>query len=119
MKIIYILLVMCYCLMILMYLFRYQVSYRLVGTRPEVIEQRDLTHKEYNALREATNVRQRLSSAMLIFSTTLMVVSLLILYYKPFNSLRLVRAVLAVSFVLIILLLIGSGSKFVPTPPIR
>lgn len=105
--------------MMLTYLFRYEISYRLVNARPQSVEQRDLTYQEHKALKKAINVRQKISSAMLIISTIVAILSLLIWYYKPFDSIGFVKIVFGVSLVWMLFLLIVSGVNFIPTPPIR
>ena len=93
-RIVYILIVVCYCLMVLVYLFRYEISYRSVNTRPETVEQRDLTYQEHKALKKAINIRQRISTVTLIFSTIVAFLSLLVWHYKPFYYIGFVKVII-------------------------
>lgn len=118
-KIVYILFFICYCLVALVYFFRYDISYHSVKASPETVTQRDLTYQEHKALKEATHIRKKISAVMLIFSTIVATLSLLVWYYKPFDSIGFVKIVFFASIALVFFLFIVSGVKFIPTPPIR
>lgn len=108
-----------YCLMILIYLFRYEISYRATNASPQIIEQRDLTYREYKASKDSISIRNCISYALLIFSTLVFTISLFIWRNKSFESFGIVKITVGISLVWTLILLLAIVIKFIPTGPIR
>jgi len=115
----YILFIVIYCLCIIAYFCRYEISYRVINVTPQTIEQRDLTYQEHKALKKAISIRQKISSATLMFSAIVAVFSLLIWLIKPFYPIGLAKIIFFISFIVMLFLFIVNGVRFIPTAPIR
>ncbi|WP_126971519.1 hypothetical protein [Gynurincola endophyticus] len=118
-RVLYILILALYFLIIAGYIFRYEISYRIINVNPKTVEKRDLTYEEYKALQNSISIRETFSILVLVSSVVVALFSLVILYYKPFAPVGLVKIALVVSVLFGFVLFVLRGIGFVPIPPIR
>lgn len=115
----YIILTIIYFLVIAIYLIRYEVSYRIVNARPEIVKVRDLTNKEYIGLEKAQRIRNNISKFLFYFSLFTSLVSAALWYFKPFDITTYLKSIFFISLIITVILFLIDGIKFIPTAPIR
>jgi hypothetical protein len=98
---------------------RYPLSYKIVGVKPDLIEERSLTHQEYKALERAVTIRQCSSKMLLYTSLLVFLTSIFFLRNKWFHPLILVKAVMTVAGIIAFFLILVNGIGFIPGSPIR
>lgn len=118
-KIFYLLISVAYLLTIAIYFLRFEISYRFVNARPEILKERSLTFEEHKGLEKAQKIRNNISTAFLWFSLFVAITSGLIWYFKPIDLTIFLKAVFFMSIFWTLLLKIAQGIHFIPTPPIR
>ena len=82
---IYIFLIALYLMMFAAYFLKYEISYRIMKVRPEIVEERSLTYEEHKNLKKATEIRYRINLWMLISSVIICVVSAGAWYFNFFT----------------------------------
>ena len=115
----YILAIILYLLIILTFIFKFEISYRIVKVRPELVEVRSLTFTEYKSLQKAEQIRFQIFDLTLISSIVFAVFSAAVFYSKKFKPLLFPRIFLWLSAVLAILLFLVNQIHFIPHAPIR
>lgn len=115
----YIVLIVAYAIMFVSYFMKYEISYRIVKVRPEIVEQRSLTYEEYKGLKKAEIIRNRINFFMLLSSIIIAGVSAIVWYFNLFNPLIVIKIVFIISGLWAIILMIVNGIHFIPNPPIR
>lgn len=118
-KYIYIVLVVLYIGIIAAWGIRYPLSHKIVGVKPDLIEERSLTHQEYKALEKAVKIRQWCSKTLLYFSLLVFIVSFFFLRNEWFEPAIIVQIIMIVSGVIALMLILANGINFMPGPPIR
>jgi hypothetical protein len=108
-----------YILTIVAHLFSFEISYRIVKVRPEIVKVRDLTYAEHKGLERAQRIRNNIGRALLYFSLVITIISGLIWYFKPYEPTTFVKVLFFVGLFWTILLKIVQGIHFIPLPPIR
>ena len=98
---------------------RYSISYKIVGIKPDLIEERSLTHQEYKGLQKATKIRQWCSKIFLYSSLIMFALSILFLLNHWFEPSIIVKAVIIVAGIIALILILVNGISFIPHPPIR
>jgi hypothetical protein len=98
---------------------RYSISYKIVGVKPDLIEERSLTHQEYKALEKATAIRKWSSKIFLYSSLFVVGISILFLRNHWFEPIVIVKVVMVVAGLITLLLILVNGISFIPGPPIR
>jgi hypothetical protein len=56
-KILYLILSVSYIVVVAIFFLRFEISYRIVNARPEIVQMRDLTYEEYKGLQGAEKIR--------------------------------------------------------------
>lgn len=115
----YIALIIAYAVMFVAYFFKYEISYRMVKVRPEIVMQRSLTQEEYKELKRAEIIRHRINFFMLLSSIIIAVVSAIFWYFNLFSPPAVVKIVFIISGLWAIILMVVNGIHFIPNPPIR
>lgn len=118
-KYIYIALIVLYIGMIAVWCMRYPISYKIVGVKPDLIEERSLTHQEYKELEKATKIRQWCSKVFLYSSLFVFIISILFLRNHWFEPAIIVKVVMIVAGIIALILILVNGIHFIPGPPIR
>jgi hypothetical protein len=118
-KYVYIGLVILYIGIIALWCMRYPLSYRIVGVKPNLIEERSLTHQEYKAQKKAVRIRQWCSQILFYASIVVLITSFLFLRNSWFAPIAIVKIVLVVSGIITFILMIVDKINFIPGPPIR
>jgi hypothetical protein len=118
-KNIYIALVILYIGMIAAWCIRYPLSYEIVGVKPDLIEERSLTHQEYKILEKAVKIRQWSSKGLLYASLITAATSFVFLRKYWFEPVIIIKIVMIVAALIALILILVNGVHFVPGPPIR
>ncbi len=118
-KILYLILTISYLIAVCIYFLRFEISYRIVDARPEIVKVRDLTPKEYKGLERAEKIRKTISRTLLYFSICVAIISAAIWYFKPYPISVYIKIMFFLSLFWALLLIVVNGIKFIPTPPIR
>jgi hypothetical protein len=118
-KYIYIVIIVLYIGVIAAWCMRYPLSYRTVGVKPDLIEERSLTHQEYKALERAVKIRQWCSKMLLYASLLVFVTSIFFLRNQWFEPVTIVKVIMIAAGIIALLLIIVNGIHFIPGPPIR
>lgn len=118
-KVLYCITISLYIVMAIGYFSRYEISYRMVKVRPELVETRDLTNAEHAALDRAFILRTAITNWFIFFSLIVALFSAAILYFHLFNPRWLLKVLLGVSLFWFVVLLLIKGIHFIPNPPIR
>lgn len=98
---------------------RYSISYKIAGVKPDLIEERSLTHQEYKALEKATKIRQWCSKIFLYSSLFLFAISILFLRNHWFKPAIIIKVVMIVAGLIALILILANGISFISGPPIR
>src|SRR5215831_14740703 len=115
----YIALIVIYIGIITLWSVRYPLSYRIVGIKPDIIEERSLTFQEYLAEGRTVEIRQWSSNILLYASVAILITSIILLRKKWFNPLVVVKIVVIVAGIIALILILVNGIHFIPGPPIR
>lgn len=115
----YIALIALYIGMIAVWCMRYPISYKIVGVKPDLIEERSLTHQEYKGLEKATKIRQWCSKVFLYGSLLMFVISILFLRNHWYEPAIILKMVMIVTGIIALTLILVNGIHFIPGPPIR
>lgn len=118
MKAFYITVVILYLLLHIIYFLRFEISYRIVKVRPELVEIRSLTDGERRELDKAYDIRVTISNIFLYSSIFVAIVSILVKRQKLFDYNLFVKIIIAISVGWSILLLLVGGIHFIPTGPL-
>lgn len=118
-KYIYIVIIVLYIGVIAAWCMRYPLSYRTVGVKPDLIEERSLTHKEYKALERAVKIRQWCSKMLLYASLLVFLTSIFFLRNQWFEPVTIVKVIMIAAGIIALLLIIVNSIHFIPGPPIR
>lgn len=117
-KFLYLGLTISYLIIVCIYFLRFEVSYRIVDARPEIIQVRDLTKAEFRGLKRAEKIRETISRIFLYFSICMATISAALWYFKPYPVLIFI-IIFFLSLFWALILIVVNGIKFIPTPPIR
>lgn len=118
-KYIYIALIVLYIGVAAAWIIRYPISYKIVGVKPDLIEERSLTHQEYKALQQATKIRKWCSKLFFYSSLFMTAISILFLRYHLFESTIIVKGIMIIAGLVALILLLVNGISFIAGPPIR
>lgn len=118
-KYIYIVIIVLYIGVIAAWCMRYPLSYRTVGVKPDLIEERSLTHQEYKAIERAVKIRQWCSKMLLYASLLVFVTSIFFLRNQWFEPVTIVKVIMIAAGIIALLLIIVNGIHFIPGTPIR
>jgi hypothetical protein len=114
----YIVLIIAYAIIIVTFFAKFEISYRMVGVRPELVQQRTLTLEENTLLNKAEVIRHTISFLLLSFSVIMAIISAIIWYFHLYKPLIIPKLVLGISILWALLLIIVNGIHFVPTAPV-
>ena len=112
MKIIFIVLIVIYVLSIGLFMNKYEISYRVMGVNPNLVEERNLTNDEMKNILKAETFRIHFGTVMLIFSLLTMVASTIVLYFKLFDKVFLIKLLLIISIIMFLLLALAKSIHF-------
>jgi len=115
----YLFFLICYSIVWVVYLYRYELSYWIKDIYPLEIMKRDLTFEESLRLDETQNIRSTVTMVMLVASIALSFFSYLILYYEVFKSRFWIKLIFFLSLLWCLILLLVKVINFVPISPIR
>ena len=118
-KYIYIAIIVLYIGVIAAWCMRYPLSYKTVGVKPDLIEERSLTHQEYKALERAVKIRQWCSGILLYTSLLVFITSVFFLRNQWFEPVTIVKVVMITAGIIALILILVNGIHFIPGPPIR
>ena len=118
-KYIFIVIVILYVGVIAAWCMRYPLSYKIVAVKPDLIEERSLTHQEYKALEKAVKIRQWCSKILFYTSLFVFITSVLFLRNQWFEPVSIVKAVMITAGIIALILILVNGIHFIPGPPIR
>jgi len=118
-KYIYIGLIVLYTGMAAAWCMRYSISYKIVGVKPDLIEERSLTHQEYEGLQKAAKIRQWCSQGFLYSSLLMFALSILFLRNHWLEPAIIVKVVMIVAGIIALILILVNGIHFIPGPPMR
>lgn len=118
-KIAYLCLAITYITLIVIHLLSFEISYRIVGVRPGLLKERSLTFEEHKNLERAQKIRNNISRGLLYFSVLIAITSAALWYFKPYPVGTFIKIMFFLSLFWVLLLIVVSGIKFIPTPPIR
>jgi len=114
-KFIYPALTILYLLIIVIWCYRFPLSYKVTtGINPNLITQ-DLTNKEREGVENALKIRQAISNTLLYSSAILALGSYIALRVEWLKPTLLIRSVFIVSVVIAFVLMIVNGIHFIPT----
>jgi|GEM_PF-6224514 hypothetical protein len=116
---IYLILIISYAIIFVAYCFKFEISYRIVQVRPEMVEKRSLSFDEYNRLNEADLIRRQVTLLLLMASAVVMVISITIWYFQLFKPTLLPKIVMVFSGLCALILAILNNIHFIPHAPIR
>lgn len=118
-KIAYLCLAIGYIILIIVHLLSFEISYRIVGVRPQLLKERSLTFDEHKALERAQKIRNNISRGLLYFSIVIAIISAALWYFKPYPVGIFIKVMFFLGLFWALLLFVVNGIKFIPTPPIR
>lgn len=118
-KFIYFVALFSYVVVLGTYLMKFEVSYRIVKVRPEIIETRSLSFQEYKALKRAETIRKAIINLTLIGSIVIALFSGILWYFKLFTPLIVPIIVVIISTLFALVLVIVNSIHFIPHSPIR
>jgi hypothetical protein len=118
-KYIYVILVAFYICIIAVWCMRYSLSYKIVGVKSDLIEERSLTHEKHKAIQNSFEIRQSFSKILLYTSFFTFIASFFFLRNKWFKQVTVVKAIMISAGVIVLILMLVNGIHFIPSPPIR
>ena len=118
-KYIYIVIIIVYVGVIAVWCIRYPLSHKIIGVRPNLIEERSLTHQEYKALERAIKIRQWCSKILLYTSLLVFIASIFFLRNQWFEPRSIVKVVMLTAGIIALILILINGIQFIPGSPIR
>ena len=107
-----------YLVIIAVWCYRFPISYKVVGGDPSLIENRDLTSKEYNRIDEAYRIRLKVSN-LLLYSSLFVYMGSYILRRRWVEERRLLKTSMYLSGLIAVILILVNGIHFISGPPIR
>ncbi len=110
---------MRYVGMVVGWCYRFPISYKIVGGDPDLIENRDVTLVERDAIKKAYRIRLTISNILLYSSVLLSVGSYIILRNHLFEPSTVVKVIMVISGLIAIILILVNGIHFIPGSPIR
>ena len=116
-KIIYFSVLLVYLTLGVVYFSKFEISYRIVKVRPELVEKRSLTQDEVKALDRAYKIRVSISNVFIFASILIALISFALLKYDLFSPTWLLKVVLVISLLIGLILIIANGINFIPGPP--
>jgi len=116
-KVIYPIVLLLYVLIGIVYLSKFEISYRIVKVRPQLVEVRSLTQDEVKALDRAYIIRTTISTIFICSSILVALFSFILLKYSLFTPVLLLKIVFGVSLFSAVVLIIVNGINFIPGPP--
>jgi len=116
-RIIYPIALFTYLLIAAVYAFKFEISYRIVQVRPELVAVRSLTTKEASELDRAYHIRITISTIFIYFSVLVALFSYILLKNNFFKPVLLLKVALGISLFVALILIIANGISFIPGPP--
>lgn len=117
-KIAYITILLLYIITGIAFFLKAEISYRIVKIRPELVEIRSLTYAEYEALNSTDVIKSVISKTFMYSSIFVFLISAVLLRYKLFNPILLVKIVSGISLFISVLLVLIDSINFIPTGPL-
>ena len=118
-KIAYIIIIALYIGIIISWLYRFPISYKIIGGNYNLIQNRDLTIAELDGLNRAYQIRQTISNILLYSSLLLSVGSFIILRNQWIKPGGIVKVVMYIAGFILVILILANSIHFIPGPPIR
>jgi hypothetical protein len=118
-KIIYIAIIILYIGIIGGWCYRFTISFKIVGSDPDLIDNRDLTNEEFDRIDKSYYIRQIISSILIYSSLIVCIGSCLILRNDLLEPRLMLKIVIGISGSIAFFLILVNGINFIPGAPIR